>query len=297
MYKAVRICRDHRFDVIHVHWPVPHALFGWAGKKFSGSRLVLTFYGVELRWVKNRFPFLRKFISWAINRADLVTCISSHTQQEIRNYSHKPATIIPFGAGFDVGTDGEFPEAQPPEILFVGRLVERKGVRYLVDAFFQLSREMDVKLYIVGEGPEKQTLDKQIQRLGIQDRAILTGSIPEGELRVRYQRCSVFVLPAVVDSKGDTEGLGVVLIEALLYGKPVIASRLGGIVDIVKDGRTGILVPEKDIRQLAQALKKLLTDLSLRRRLAADGRQFVQQHFSWDRIIAQLKSAYAGITN
>ena len=297
MYKAMRICREQRFDVIHVHWPVPHALLGWVGKKFSGSRLVLTFYGVELRWVKNKLPFLRRFISWAIKRADLVTSISSHTQQEIRNYSHKPATIIPFGAGFDVGPVGESAEAQPPEILFVGRLVERKGVKYLVDAFLQLSREMNVKLYIVGEGPEKQALDEQIQRLRIQDKAILTGSIPESELRLRYRKCSVFVLPAIVDSKGDTEGLGVVLIEALLYGKPVIASCIGGIVDIVKDGKTGILVPEKDSRQLAQALKNLLTDPLLRRRLAEDGRQFVQQHFSWDRIIAQLKSAYAGITN
>src|SRR4030067_997644 len=214
--RIVFLCRRERFDLIHVHWPVPHAIFGYAGKIVSQARLILSFYGVELRWVKKKMPIVRSFLKWSLTRADLITCISSHTKNEVLELTSKPACIIPFGAGLEI-TAKEASPAHPPEILFVGRLVERKGVKYLIDAFRLLTQEIDCCLYVVGDGPQKPILEKQVQNLGFQNKVILTGQISEKDLQKRYQSCSVFVLPAIIDSKGDTEGLGVVLIEALNY--------------------------------------------------------------------------------
>jgi glycosyltransferase involved in cell wall biosynthesis len=289
--KIVFLCRRERFDVIQVHWPVPHTIFGYTGKIVSKARLILSFYGVELRWVKKKMPILRSFLKWSLNRADLVTCISTHTKDEILELTSKPACIIPFGAGLEI-TAKEASPASPPEILFVGRLVERKGVKYLIDAFRLLAQDIDCCLYIVGDGPEKPNLETQVQKMGLQNKVVLTGQIPEKDLQKRYQSCSVFVLPAITDSKGDTEGLGVVLIEALTYKRPVVASRVGGIVDIVEDGRTGLLVPEKDSQALGHALRKLLSDQKLAQRLAEQGYKYVKEKFAWDKIIGQVLEAY-----
>ena len=289
--KVACLCRKEKFDVIHVHWPVPHAIFGYIGKRVSKARLILSFYGVELRWVKKSLPFLASFVKWAINRADLVTCISTHTREELLSFSSRPVTIIPFGAGLDI-QEGESPPAHPPEILFVGRLVERKGVKYLIDAYKLLAEKIDCKLYIVGGGPERPALERQVKTLGLQNKVVLSGAISEQELRKRYQNCSVFVLPAITDSKGDTEGLGVVLIEALNYKRPVVASSVGGITDVIIDGKTGLLVPERNSELLAQALLRILEDQNLAKKLGETGYDYCTQHFSWDTIIQRLQDVY-----
>ena len=133
-------------------------------------------------------------------------------------------------------------------LLFVGRLVERKGVQVLLEALARLRDRPGVRVRVVGDGPMRGALERQAATLGVADRVRFDGSVSTEELVRRFRECDVFVLPAVVDAKGDTEGLGVVLIEALSYGKPVIASAAGGIVDIVRDGETGLLVPPGDRR-------------------------------------------------
>jgi glycosyltransferase involved in cell wall biosynthesis len=108
-----------------------------------------------------------------------------------------------------------------------------------------------------------------------------------------YSACDCFVLPAVVDSEGNTEGLGVVLIEALSFRKPVVASALGGIVDVINHEKTGLLVPEKDSPALAAAITRVLTDEELARRLGEEGFRFVREYFNWDRIISRWIELYA----
>jgi glycosyltransferase involved in cell wall biosynthesis len=127
----------------------------------------------------------------------------------------------------------------------VGRLVERKGVHLLLDALASLPPVAPVVLRVVGDGPDRARLEARAQRLGLGARAVFHGFVSKDELQARLAACDAFVLPAVVDAKGDTEGLGVVLIEAMSYARPAIASAAGGIVDIVRDGRNGFLVPSR----------------------------------------------------
>jgi glycosyltransferase involved in cell wall biosynthesis len=177
-------------------------------------------------------------------------------------------------------------------ILFVGRLVERKGVAGLLDAVERLPAALGAQLEIVGDGPDRSHLDTQIRRAGLQGRVTLRGRISTPELREAYATADVLVLPSIRDSRGDTEGLGVVLLEAMSYGVPVIGARVGGIPDIVVDGESGLLVPPGDTTALSAALERLAGDPALAARLREGGVQRVREHFSWRTIVGEWEACY-----
>jgi len=297
VWAAWRLCRRRRYDVVHVHWPLPHALFGWAARRACGARMVTSWYGVELRWVKSSLPWLKRFLVWALRASDQVVAISSATAREITNLVPVSVRVIPYTVGFSEAAPGSsLPRAGDTfVILFVGSLVERKGVRYLIDALPLLPTHLHAKLVIIGDGAERSRLEAQVRERGLEHRVEVRGRVAEQELRRAYAAASVLVLPAIVDARGDTEGLGVVLLEAMSYGVPVIGSDLGGITDIVVDGETGLLVPPQDSGALAAALERLATDRDLARRLGEAGGSHVRRHFSWPAIIAQWEECYAAV--
>jgi len=295
-----RLCRRRSYDIVHVHWPVPHALFGWVARKACGAAMVTLWYGVELRWVKSRLPWLKAFLRWAVRTSDQVVAISSATAGEIAELVHRPVPVIPYAVGFatapaDIPPRPDRAADDPFVVLFVGNLIERKGVRYLVDAVHRLSPRIPMRLLILGkgEGAEGSRLREQVKNLGLEDRVEMPGRVPEPELHRAFARANVLVLPSIVDARGDTEGLGVVLLEAMSYHLPVIASNVGGITDIVADGETGLLVPPADPVALAAALERLATDAPLAERLADAGRRYVQEHFSWPVILEEWEACYA----
>jgi glycosyltransferase involved in cell wall biosynthesis len=149
-----------------------------------------------------------------------------------------------------------------------------------------------VVLNVVGDGPDRPKLQAQAERLGLGGRAVFHGFVPKEELQRRLETCDAFVLPAVVDAKGDTEGLGVVLIEAMSYARPVIASAAGGIVDIVRDGRNGFLVPPGDGPALAGAIGRMMDDPAAARTLGLHGREDAESGFGWDVIADRLAEIY-----
>ena len=208
--------------------------------------------------------------------------------------------VIPYAVGFATAPADIPPRPgraadDPFVVLFVGNLIERKGVRYLVDAVHRLSPRIPMRLLILGkgEGAEGSRLREQVKSLGLEDRVEMPGRVPEPELHRAFARANVLVLPSIVDARGDTEGLGVVLLEAMSYHLPVIASNVGGITDIVADGETGLLVPPADPVALAAALERLATDAPLAERLADAGRRYVQEHFSWPAILEEWQACYA----
>lgn len=295
---AWRLGRE-RPDLVHVHWPVPHALFGAAARTASGGRtaLVCSFYSVEVRWVERRMPWLRPFLRWSIRTADAVTAISSSTAEAVRALEDRPVRVVPFSAAVEAGEGPASGHRTPLEggelrLLFVGRLVERKGVEVLVRALPRILAERPVRLTVVGEGSREGAIRAAAREVGVEDRVELTGYVPEARLRSLYSGCDVFVLPAVVDARGDTEGLGVVLIEALRFGRPVVASDLGGIRDIVEPGRSGVRVPPGDPDALAAAILRLARDPEEARRLGREGRALAERRFGWDRILDGLDETY-----
>lgn len=294
--EAARLARSGRFDVLHAFWPIPHGAIGIAAKRASGVPLVCTFFGVELTWMEKQFPVLAPLLRRIVRRSDAVTAISSYTADRLRRtVPGANPVIIPFGAAVeppgDLPTSRAHPD-EPFEILFVGRLVERKGVHLLLDAVAALPPGRPLRLRVVGDGPERGALEARAKRLGIADRVEFEGFVSDKELAECFALCDAFVLPAVVDAKGDTEGLGVVLLEAMSYGKPVVGSDIGGIVDIVRDGRNGLLVPPGDSRALADAITSLMDDPERARQLGSRGREDVAAGFSWPVIVDRLVGIY-----
>ena len=306
---ARRLVRSGAFDLVHVHWPLPHVVPGWAARHAGGIPLVITFHGVEVTFARNApLPFLVPFLRRAIRSADAVTANSTYTAGMIRQLYDRPVAIVPFGTTLPEADDppgdpsaerSPAPAAQDPgarpDILFVGRLVERKGVQHLLDAMPALVRDHRAQLSVVGEGPMRPALERRAAELGLQDDVTFTGFVPADDLARRFATCSAFALPAVYDAKGDVEGLGVVLVEALSQGRPVVASDAGGIPDIVIHDRTGLLVPPGDPAALSAALGRVLGDPALARRLGEAGREHVREAFSWASVTDRLLAVYEAV--
>ncbi len=296
---VIRQCRRQKYDVLHVHWPLPQGVFGLVGQKVSGARLVTSFHGAELLLTR-RYPFLRPVLKYIIERSDAVSANSSFTASLVRELADVEVTVIPYGSTI-VAREGP-PKATGPEprlereerrILFVGRLIERKGLPYLIEAMDLLPHELPVRLDIVGAGDQRPLLERLVKDKGLTERVFFRGRVPYEELAELYAGCDVFVLPAIVDSQGDTEGLGVVLVEAMSYKKPVVATNVGGIPDIVHHNETGILVEQRDPQALAQAIEAVLTDDDWARELGQAGFAYVKQYFSWPRIVDQVVALYS----
>jgi glycosyltransferase involved in cell wall biosynthesis len=290
---AARLTRGGRYDVVHALWPLPHGLLGLAARWAADVPLVTTFFGAELSWLGAR-SVMRRVLRVIVERSDAVTAISSSTAERLTRLVPGASVVtIPFGAAID-------PPAQVPpapsgagSLLFVGRLVERKGVHVLLDALARLGNGRPT-LDVVGDGPERAALVAQAARLGLDAAVRFHGTVPAQALTEYLSRCDALVLPAVVDAKGDTEGLGVVLLEALAHSRPVIASAAGGIPDIVRHDVTGLLVPAGDAGALAAAIAELRADPARARRLAEAGRRHVADAFSWDAIVPRLAAVYEG---
>ena len=294
-----RLVRWRQYDIIHVHWPVPHALFGWMGRRASriAPRLITTWYGVELRWVQSSLPWLRGFVRWALRISDAIVAISSYTAREIARFAKAPVVVIPYTLPF---ADGESKARLSRtggggfQVLFVGRLVERKGVKNLIDAVQRLPADLRARLVVIGDGPEREGLEARVRDVALEGRVEIRGRVSDEELRAAYARSDVLVLPSILDARGDTEGLGVVLLEAMSYGVPVVASDIGGITDIVEHDKSGLLVPPGDPAALAQALERVARDPALASRLGTAGEQRVRRAFGWPEIMAQWDAVYRG---
>ena len=291
----VRLCATRRYDLFQAHWPFPHALFAWVGSRLQRSGFALRFYGAELM-LADRLPPAKTFIRFFMKKADAVDAISSFTAAKARAIHDRDINIIPYGSPFEIEAGRPAVRRPSPrkQVLFVARLVERKGPEYLVYAL-PLVRALgiDAHLTIVYSSGDREALVKEaIRQAGVCDFVTMERRVPPDRLAQRYRACDVFVLPAIVDSGGDTEMLGVVFLEAMTYRKPVIGSDVGGIPDVIKDGETGLLVPQKDPAALADAIVRVLSNDDFAARLGEAGYRFSQDCFGWDRITDRLVEEY-----
>ncbi len=189
------------------------------------------------------------------------------------------------------------PAGTPPLVLAVGRLVETKGFHVLVAACARLRQEgRDCRCLIVGEGPEEECLRRLVADLGLDDRVELPGRLQPEALLPIFRSADLLAMPSCI-RQHDQDGIPTVLIEALAMEIPVVATRVSGIPELVRDGATGLLVDPDDPAALAAALARLLADPGLGRRLAAAGRKLVVAEFNSQRSAARLLELFAGAIN
>ena len=319
-FKCIKICRKFKPDIIHAHWPFPHAYIALGAAKLFKIPLVLNFHGAELLLIRKK-KWVKPLLKFAISQAQAVFANSSFTAGKIKALRDVQIEWSPYGTTLEVKEGGSLPLApaanaasttpssgevspQRPsphpvqgkfKILFVGRHIERKGICYLIEAAKYLPRDhFEIRIVGVGDLTEQLHVIANEVNQSNPDCAeiIFTGKLSPEALANEYKTANVFTLPAIVDSKGDTEGLGVVLIEAMELGLPIVASNVGGIPDVVVDGTSGILVPEKDPEALANAFKQLAADPELITRLLAGSQKRIAECFTWDGIIQRQIAVY-----
>jgi glycosyltransferase involved in cell wall biosynthesis len=303
---AVKLARQTRYDIVHVHWPFPHGPMGLAAARACGARLVMTSHGAEYAMAERK-PWIRPLLRYSLRRADLLLANSSDTAEHIKMLSGCSATVLPFGTTVqkrftaddsptsspDVGSDSTARLRNGvPRILFTGRLIQRKGVEYLLRAIPRVLACHPAEFIITGDGDQRPRLESLAKSLHLDGAVRFLGFVTNEQLGAEYSSCDVWVNPAIVDDNGDTEGLGVGAIEAYTYRKPVVASAVGGIPDAVRHGVTGLLVREKDEKELADAILTLLDDPKRAAEMAEAGFRFAQETFDWDHLTQRLEWMY-----
>jgi phosphatidylinositol alpha-1,6-mannosyltransferase len=266
---------------------------GWLLQKRDGARMAVVTWGIEV-W--KPLPARRR---WALQAADTVLAISCDTAEkvvEVQGVAPARVQIIPlaldpsFSATLDETqlTDG-LPAKYPAGriLLSVTRLAaseDYKGIDIVIQALARLrSAVPDVQYVVVGDGDDRPRLERLSREAGVADCVHFLGRLEAPELKACYRNCDAFVLP----SKG--EGFGLVFLEAMAYGKPVVGGAHGGTLDVIEDGKTGFLVSHGDVQGLARVLEKLLLDAQLRRRLGEQGRARVLNQFCFDDFQARLE--------
>ncbi|MCW4005083.1 MAG: glycosyltransferase family 4 protein [Candidatus Bathyarchaeota archaeon] len=220
--------------------------------------------------------------------ATLIVTISNYSKQKIvEHYGVNPEKIRLVPNGVDpkrFNPNGALSKTLcsyktnkgRPTVLFVGRLIPRKGLTYLIQAAQQIVKEHKTVLFaIAGDGPLKSSLNMQVQKLGLEENFAFLGDVSEEELAGVYRGADVFVLPSI------QEGQGIALLEAQASGKPVVAFNVSGIAEAVRNNETGLLVEAADSEALAEAVSKLLSDTALREKMGAMGRRFVEKELTW----------------
>jgi glycosyltransferase involved in cell wall biosynthesis len=252
---AKDLFQDKRIDSIGLHYKLKAARFIVANSQFSASSLLSSINGSP------------------------------------SNGANPPPKVVTVYNGVDLGEfSARREEPNQPMILSVGRLIEKKGFEILLDACAILQQGgKRFTCNIVGSGPLRRTLQQQIERLGLTPVVRLHAECSHGQLLPFYERAMVFVLPCVVSANGDRDILPNVLKEAMAVGVPVVTTCLGGIEELVTHGQTGLLVEPGDSTALAGAIEHLLADARLRRHLATNAREVVEERFDLRSSFGRLK--------
>jgi len=286
----LKITKKERPDVIHAHWIFPTAFLAVLAKKLLNIPVISTAHGGDMFGLKG--PLFSKIIKYTLKRSYVCTVNSKATWDAVRRILKRDYEIIPMGVSITKyskeRTSGDIRrrfKVKDKLLLFVGRITEKKGVEYLIRAMPDVLKAFPhTKLLIVGEGDLRDQLQRLSFQLHLQDAISFTGSIPHEELPSYFASADIFIGPSIVAESGDTEGLGVVFLEALAAGCAVVASNVGGISDVIIHEKTGLLVEQKNPNQIAQAIIRLIEDDNLRKRLIENGQQHVENNFDWDKI-------------
>lgn len=286
-----------RYDVLHVHWVVPSAALVTDLARSHAIPLVVSLHGSDV-FVAERLRPAGWLARAALQAAGAVTACSRDLQERALRLGAPAARTrtLPYGvdvAAFAPGTTAagmrERLGARPDELLVLafGRLVEKKGFRYLIEAAARLP---GVRVAIAGEGD----LRGELEALALQARApvAFAGALEREAMAAALLAADVAVVPSVVDRAGNVDGLPNALLEAMAAGRAVVASRIAGIPDVVNDGVNGLLTTPRDVDAIAAALQQLRDDPMLRERLGRAAHVTVAETLSWDAAARALEDCY-----
>lgn len=286
-----KLLRLRRFDVVHAHWLMPQGLSAALCKLVSAKFpvLVCTSHGTDLHGLRGNFlSALKRFV---IRNSRTLTTVSKSMQEIALSLGVRPekTPVIPMG----VNTLSEFTPDQTIargkcRLLFVGRLVEQKGLDLLITAMPNLLAEFPkCSLTVVGEGPSREDLQRQSVALGVDREVVFAGAVANDQLPDFYRKSAMLISPSVED-----EGFGLVCVEAMACECPVIATNLSAMQEIIQDGVTGLLFQSGNVTELTKKIRTLLQSPDIGQNMGMAGRKFVQSNFDWEVITGKYCSVF-----
>ncbi|MBN2517867.1 MAG: glycosyltransferase [Candidatus Altiarchaeota archaeon] len=300
MPRLLKLIKREEFDVVNAHFILPAGLPATDAGFFTSTPVVTTLVGGDL-YTPGEPPFMTLFRKLAtpfyrfVFSHSTLTAISTDTANRARGFGcKKEIHVTPYGIDpkkfYKAAPDRRLMEKLGLEkktvLISVCRLSKRKGLGYLLEALPRvIEKERDLRLLIVGDGPEKDKLQQLTKRFGLQENVIFVGSTPNDELIRYYNLADIFVLPSL------HEGMGIVFLEAMACGLPVVTTKTGGMTDFVVDGKTGLLVEAKNSKQLADALIKVVGDRGYRERLSRNVGEMVKG-YTWEKSAERYLRAY-----
>lgn len=283
------------FDICHAH-------FGPVGEVVQPAvaeldvPFIVSFYGSDIsRDVKgNVSRYQPLFESTAA-----VTALSNDMKNRLVECGCNGSKVYHQPVAIDV-EDYAFRERsrstnEPVKIITVARFVEKKGVEYAIDAIASLDDEFPIHYQLVGDGPLREEIEQKIESYGLEESINLTGYVQHTEMKDLIDESHIFVLPSVTAQDGDQEGTPTVLLEAQASGLPIVSTQHAGIPEIVSDQEAGLLVPERDSKALADALRQLIKSESDWADMGHAGREYVENNHSIPHVTDGLESLYEDI--
>jgi len=297
----MRLLARHRFAAIHAHWLIPQGLV--AGLALLGRRkrpaLLCTSHGGDLYGLQGRV--LAAVKRWVLLRADAVTVVSGAMREKAAALlgGEEQIPVMPMGVDLErTFVPDPSVKRKACQLLFAGRLVEKKGLSYLLESIARLAPEyLELELAIAGSGPEEERLKARAQALGIGRHVRFLGRVSHRHLAQLYREATMAVFPFVVARGGDQEGLGLVVVEAQGCACPVIAGDLPAVRDTITHGKTGLLWEPGNTAALADHIVRLLNDVECRETLAQQGREAAVASFSWPNVAREYARLVGQITS
>ena len=273
-------------QLIHAHFGLNGALAA-AHARAAKIPLAVTFHGHDVGGLFARNKYKLHYLQYQrrapqmFEQASLLICASQELADQLLQLGAPAEKLVVHRLGIDLTQftcvscrEGE------PTVLMVGRMVEKKGMSYGLEAFARVHKNFpNLRLKIIGDGPLKRTLQKQVSRLGLQHAVTLLGVLPAERVREQMQACHVLMAPSVVAKNGDRESGVIVLKEAAACGLACIGSRHGGIPEIIEHEQTGLLARERDVEDLARHLHCLLSDAELRAAWGLSARRKMEREY------------------
>ncbi|ASA78636.1 glycosyltransferase family 4 protein [Thermococcus sp. 5-4] len=282
--------RQNELDVVHIQ--------GGPGGVFllinPGVPVVYTAhhtYAQQYRYFGRRFyKLLMKLEKHGYVMAKKIIAVSSTTKSSLTDDYDVPSekiTLLPNGVDFHIFRPLSRVKKVPYSILYVGRLDKRKGLYYLIKAMKHITKELPTaRLYIIGSGHLRNNLEQLIKNERVNNNVVFLGNVPLDDLVKWYNKAEVFVLPSLF------EGFGIVVLEAIACGTPVVGTNVPGIVDIIEHEKTGVLVSPKSELGLKEQLVYLLSSPKIRRKLTHKSRKRLERKFEWKVIVERLTELY-----
>ena len=291
-----QLIRSLKPQLIYAHWFTPQAVIARTVGGLTRTPFVFTTHASDVA-VWHKIPLIgTPIVRWSTRSAKAFTAVSQRSMDKLATFFSneewadvlsKRSKIIPMGV--NILTMKSRVTTKGNSILFVGRLAEKKGVQYLLPAFKQLIKEKpDAILTIAGDGPWLSRLKKQADQLNLSSKQVIFAGYTVGaEKQQLIASHAVYVIPSIIAENGDAEGLPVTLMEGLAAGKICVATNESGADNILTDGKDGLLVPQKNSKELTSALKKALSLPDAAKKEMASNAQKIAKQFSWPVIAKQ----------